>query len=78
LLLFGIIGVFYGINPTFAELEDNFAANMSLIFFVLSLCFYYYTAVLAVERPQSVETSLKGSSAALSSKLDEIRGGSNE
>ncbi|MFI4934784.1 MAG: hypothetical protein ACHP7N_09220 [Caulobacterales bacterium] len=74
-LLFGIIGVFYGINPSFAQLTDPTARNLSFVFFGLSLLFYYYTAVLAYERPPSVEGTLEASSGRLASRLATRRGG---
>lgn len=74
-ILFGIIGVFYGINPAFAHSDDSTVVGMSLIFFVMSLLFYYYTAVLAYERPPSVERTLEVSSAGLQDRLDLLRKG---
>jgi hypothetical protein len=72
-LLFGVIGIFYGINPSFAQLESPVTRNTSIIFFGLSLLFYYYTAVLAYERPPSVERSLQAASSALGQRLAERR-----
>lgn len=72
-ILFGIIGVFYGINPAFAKSDDKTVVGISVFFFILSMVFYYYTAVLAYERPPSVERSLAVSSSALDSRLDNLR-----
>lgn len=69
MLLFGVIGIFYGINPSFAQLSDPTTRNLSIAFFVLSIIFYYYTAVLSYERPPSIERSLNQSSQALATRL---------
>jgi hypothetical protein len=73
--LFGVIGVFYGINPSFAQIHDPTARNISIIFFTLSIAFYYYTAVLAYEKPPSVAKSLAKGSDKLAEKLDAMHGG---
>lgn len=73
MLLFGVIGFFYGINPTFAQITDPLARNLSEVFFALSIIFYYYTAVLAYERPPSVGNTLAKSSSELSDRLSSHR-----
>lgn len=73
ILLFGIIRICYGINPMFGPLSSPLANSVSVIFLFLSIGFYYYTAVLALERPKSVEQSLQVSSNDLDVRLQARR-----
>lgn len=73
IFLFGVIGIYYGINPNFAKLRSPFSQLISVIFFGLSILFYYYTAVLSIERPKSIEQSLQSSSGALDERLSARR-----
>lgn len=70
MLLFGVIGVFYGLNPEFAELSSGFSTLMSVFFFLSSLLFYYYTAVLAYHRPKEMADALKADVDDLGAKLN--------
>lgn len=69
ILLFGIIGAFYGKNPEFTSTTSIFARYTSLVFVAISILFYYYTAVLAYDRPKSIEQTLKGGAKTLSERV---------
>ena len=73
LLLFGVIGVFYGLNPEFANLTSDFTRTMSLFFFVMSIMFYYYTAVLAYYRPKKIAQALADDVNELGNRLSRRR-----
>lgn len=75
LVLFGVIGIYYGKNPSFAAIESDFARNISIIFLVISLVFYYYLAVLANEEPPSVAQSLDRQARSLGDRLKARRSG---
>lgn len=69
ILLFGIIGAFYGNNPEFTSTTSLFARYTSVIFVVISIVFYYYTAVLSYDRPKSIEQTLKVGAKDLSERV---------
>lgn len=73
IILFGIIGVFYGINPTFAEIENPIVKSFSLLFFVISVIFYYYIAVLSYERPAPIQKTLEVGADDLAKRLGSRR-----
>lgn len=72
-MLFGVIGVFYGLNPEFANLTSSSTRVMSLIFFVLSIAFYYYTAALAYYRPKKIAQALEDDVNDLGDRLNRRR-----
>lgn len=73
ILLFGIIGIFYGVNPSFAKLRSSMSERMSVTFFIMSIIFYCYTAVLSYHRPKAIENTLEDEVKDLGDRLGERR-----
>lgn len=73
ILLFAVIGIFYGINPEFARLRSDFARLSSFMAFGISIAFYYYTAVLSYDKPKSVGQSLEAKTDVLGARLEALR-----
>jgi len=73
ILFFGVVGIFYGNNPEFTSTTSPLARGISVAFMLLSILFYYYTAVLAYDRPKPVEQVLQNTAKRLRGKVETRR-----